>query len=165
NNGLRFKIAEKSDLLAQLVAHGIIGTAENDIWLNADAQQLFDTMLGRLRFQFFGGSNKWEQGHMQIQDIRAANIFAHLANGFQKWFALDIAHGATHLYNDDVRVRTPRYGVHALFNFISDVRDHLNRPTEVLATPLFANNGGIHLACRDIVRLIGRFVGKPFIVA
>ena len=68
------------------------------------------------------------------------------------------------IYNDDVRVRTSRYRVHPLFNFIGDMRDHLNRPAEVLATSLFANNGGIHLACCDIVRLVGRFVGKAFIV-
>src|SRR5579863_3957091 len=101
---------------------------------------------------------------MQVQHITPPDIFAHLANGLQEWLALDVAHRAAHFHDHHIGVGVSRYAVNALLNLVGDVRDHLNGSTQVLAASLFANHGGINLTRRNIVALIGGFIGKTLVV-
>ena len=46
------------------------------------------------------------------------NIFAHLANGLQEWFPLNIADSTTNFHNNHICIRTTSYSLHTLFNLV-----------------------------------------------
>src|SRR5258708_10160067 len=94
---------------------------------------------------------------MHVENVPASDIFAHLANGFQEWFALDIANGAADLDDDYVCAGTTSDVMHAIFNFVVDVWDNLNGATQVFSPALFANHSGIDLSVCHIIFLAGGF--------
>ena len=102
---------------------------------------------------------------MQIENIATTHIFAHLANSFQKWLALDITYRTSYLYNNYISVRTTSNIMYTIFNFIGDVRDYLDGSTQIFSPAFFANHRGIYLSCGDIIGLVGWFISKTFIMA
>src|SRR5579863_3932010 len=89
----------------------------------------------------------------------------HLANGFQKRLAFDVADRTTDLYNHYIRVRATRDRVDALFNLIGNMWNDLNGSTEVLATPLFPNYRCVYLPGGNVIGLIRWFICKSFVVS
>src|SRR5258708_8196914 len=83
---------------------------------------------------------------MHVENVPASDIFAHLANSFQEWFAFDIANGTADLDDDHVCAGTTSDGMHAIFNFVGAVWDNLNSATQVFSPALFANHTGIDLS-------------------
>src|SRR5204862_7254296 len=102
--------------------------------------------------------------HMQIKHIATSDVFTHLANRFQKWLALNITYCASYFYNHHISVRTTGNVLHALFNFIRDVRNDLDSSTQIFSPAFLANDRGIDLSRGDIIGLAGRFVSKTFIM-
>src|SRR5437879_13163837 len=102
---------------------------------------------------------------MPVSYVIAPNILAHLANGFQEWFPLNIADSTTNFHNNHVCIRTTSYSLHTLFNLVGDMRNNLNSSSQILTAPLFANYRGINLSSSDIVDLIGGLINKTLIVA
>src|SRR5260370_8932484 len=95
---------------------------------------------------------------MHIEHVTASHVFAHLANGLQEWLAFDIANGTTDL--DDYHIRVGMTGdvMHAIFNFVGDVRGTLNSPTQVFSAPLLPNDVCINLAGAHIISLARSFI-------
>src|SRR5207248_10241156 len=81
------------------------------------------------------------------------------------WLPLDIADGAPNFHDDHIGIRATSDDVHALLNFVGDMGNDLNGAAQVLATPLFADDGRVDLAGSDVVGLVGRFIGNAFVVA
>ncbi len=102
---------------------------------------------------------------MDVEHIVATDIFAHLANGFQVGFALDIADRASDLYDDHIAVRAAGYGVDTVFDLVGDVGDDLDGAAEILAAAFFADDRIIDLAGGYVIGLVGGFVGEAFVVA
>ena len=165
DDGPGLDITEQGDFFAQFVGHGIVGAAEDDIRLDADAQEFFDTVLSGFCFQFFCCPNIGEKGYVQVEHVSAAYVFAHLADSLQIWLALDITNGAANLHDHHVGIGAAGNSVHALFDFVRDVRDDLNGATKVLTTALFADDGGVDLARGHVVGLIGWLICEAFVVA
>src|SRR5713226_6343238 len=102
---------------------------------------------------------------MHVENVPASDIFAHLANSFQEWFAFDIANGTADLDDDHVCAGTTSDVMHAIFNFVVDVWDNLNGATQVFSPALFANHRGIDLSGGHIVCLAGGFIRKTLVMA
>ena len=88
---------------------------------------------------------------MDKEHVFTTQLVTNLASSFNERLALDIADGAADFGDDDI---WPRLLVgleaHPSLDFIGDVRNDLNRVSEVLAPSLFANDFLINLASRDI---------------
>ena len=95
---------EQRDLLADLVADRVVGAQDDHVGLDADAAQLLDRVLGRLGLELAGGGEGRQQRHVDVQDVRPADVLAHLADGLEERQGLDVADGPADLDDHDVRV-------------------------------------------------------------
>ena len=104
---------------------------------------------------------------MDIQDVAATRVFAHLSNRFEEGEAFDVANRAADLgdhYFGCVRRLRLGGGVDARLDLVRDMRDDLHRATEVIAVPLLLENRRVNLAGRDIRGARERFVNESFVV-
>ena len=62
-------------------------------------------MLSRFGLQFIGCAKIWNHRHVDVADIVAPNVFAHLANGFQEDQTLDVADCSTDFNNHNFCLR------------------------------------------------------------
>ena len=67
-----------------------------------------DALLGGLGLELAGGGDVGEEGDVDVVDVLAPHIVAHLADGLEEGLALDVADGAADLDDDDVGVATRR---------------------------------------------------------
>ncbi len=83
---------------------------------------------------------------MDCESILVALLVSHLADRLQVRLALDVAHGAAHLDDDDLGSRLAADGSDALLDLVCDVGNGLDRPAQVVAAALLADDGLIDLA-------------------
>ena len=100
---------------------------------------------------------------MDVGDVVATRVLAELPNRFEEREDLDVADRAAHLGDDDVDIVGCETADAAL-DLVGDVRDHLHRSAEVVASAL----GGEHCLVdrtRRGVRVAGeRLVDEPLVV-
>ncbi len=106
-----------------------------------------------------------QQGHVHVLDVRPADVLAHLADGFQERQRLDVADGAADLDDDDIGAPVARHAADALLDLVGDVRDHLDRATEVVAAALLGDHGLVDAAGRDVGELGQVLVDEALVVA
>ena len=82
----------------------MVAAADDDVGLDADAAQLLDGVLGRLRLELAGRGERRQQRHVDVEDVRPADVLAHLADRLEERQALDVADGAADLDDHDVRL-------------------------------------------------------------
>ena len=150
NHGFLVDVAEQGQLFLHIVRQGAFRTADDDVRLNADAAQFLDAVLGRLGLQFAGCADIRDEGDVDVQHVVAADFLLDLADSFQEGQAFDIADGAADFRNDDVGVVVVAYAVHALFDFIGNMRDNLNGMAQIIAAPFFLQDGPVNLAGRNV---------------
>ncbi len=133
-----FDVGEQRDLAALLVRQRVQAAAQQDIGLNADAAQFLDRVLRRLGLDLPRAPDDGHQSQMHVQNLVAAELHAHLANGLEEGERLDVADRAADFHHADIRVA----GAHAdaILDFIGDVRDHLHRCAEIVAAPLLGDD-------------------------
>ena len=100
---------------------------------------------------------------MNEQGVGAAELAAHLADGFQKRQRFDVAHRAADFHNGHVFIG--RAFVDTAFDFVGDVRNHLHRAAQIVAAPLFGNHVFIHLPGAEAVGAGELGVDEAFVVA
>ncbi len=103
DDGVAGDIAERRNLLADAAGHRVIAAADDGVGLDADGPKLLDAVLGRLGLQLLGRRYVRKEGQVDVEDVVAADLVAHLADGLQEGEALDIADGAADLDDDDLR--------------------------------------------------------------
>ncbi len=81
-----------------------VGAADDHIRLNADGAQFAHALLRRFGFEFAGAADCRQQGDVDEEAILAADFTTHLADGFEKGLALDIADGAADFDDDDIGI-------------------------------------------------------------
>ncbi len=158
-------VREEGDLLADLVAHRVVGAQDDDIGLDADATQLLDRVLGRLGLELTGRGEGRQQGHVDVHDVAPADVLAHLADGFEERQALDVADGPADLDDHDVRIAIPGDAADALLDLVGDVRDDLHGATEVVAAALLGDDRLVDAAGRDVAELAQVRVDEALVVA
>src|SRR5438105_2243129 len=100
---------------------------------------------------------------MDVAHAAAAQLYAHLPDGFEKRQRLDIAHRAADFHNRHFRVA--HTGVDERLDLIGDVRDHLHGAAEVIAAPLLADHAFVNLAGGEVVAPGHLHVDEALVVA
>ena len=77
----------------------------------------------------------------------------------------NIADGSADFRNHHIRIRLFSYAVHKFFNLIGNMRDHLNRRSQIFSSPLLIQNVPVHLSCCQIGILIQIFINEPLIMS
>ena len=87
---------------------------------------------------------------MDVEHVIAPHVLAHLPDRLEKRQALDVADGAADLDDEHLGGLRPGQTRDALFHLIGDVRDHLNRATQVIPTAFLGDDRGVDLARSDV---------------
>ncbi len=163
NYGVLVHVAEQSDLILHVGWERTFGAAEQNIGLDADGPQLLDAVLGRLGFEFLRGIDPRHQRHVDEDAVIAADFMPNLSNSFEKRQRFDVTHGAADFADHDVHFAGQF--LDGGLDFISDVRNHLNRLAEIVAAPFALDDLLVDAAAGQIVRAGERRVGETLVVA
>ena len=79
-----------------------VAAAQQDVGLDTDAQHFLDAVLRGLGLQLAGGGDEGNQRDVHEQRVVAAELEAHLADGFEEGKRFDVADGAADFDDDDV---------------------------------------------------------------
>ena len=127
---VRADIAEQGELVADVLRQGVVGAAHEHVRPQADALQLADAALRRLRLHLAGGLEIRDEGDEQDDGILLADLVLELADGLQEGLALHVADRAADLDDGDLVLAA----IEAALDLVGDVRDDLHRaPAEVAA--------------------------------
>ena len=110
DHGIRLDAALQRDLAPRIGRDRMLGAAEQEVRLDADAAQLAHRMLGRLGLQLAGRGEERHQRQVQIGDPVAAELEAELPDRLEKRQALDVADRAADLAEQEVDRRRDRAG-------------------------------------------------------
>ncbi len=116
-------------------------TADDDVGMDADAAQLVDRVLGRLRLQLAGRLDERDERDVDVDDVLGADLPPELADRLEERQRLDVADRAADLRDDDVGGARLGAAADARLDLVGDVRDHLHGRAEEVALPLLAQNG------------------------
>ena len=83
----------------------MVGTAHDELGLDAQAAQLLDRVLRRLGLDLVRGGNVGNQAHVDDHRVAHALLLAELAHRLHERLRLDVADGAAQLGDDDVSRR------------------------------------------------------------
>ena len=158
-------VAEHGNLLAQLLFQRLFAAADDEVGRDADFAQLGDRLLRGLGFQLARRLDERHVGDMNKHDIAVAGFQSELADGLQKRQALDVARRAADFGDDDVGFGFFGEEVNAVFDFVGDVRDHLDGLAEIFPLALVVEHGLINLAAGEIVEPGQLDVGEPLVMA
>ena len=100
---------------------------------------------------------------MHQQALAARAFVDELADGFEKRQPFDIANGAADFTQHEINLVLT--DAQELFDFIGDMRDHLNGFAQIIAAPFFLQHGRINPARRHAVGFARRHAGEPFVMA
>ena len=153
HDGIDVDVAEEGDLLAQVVIDRPVAAGDDDVGLDADAAQLLDRVLRRLRLQLAGRGESGQQRDVDVEDVVAADVLAHLADGLEEGQRLDVADGAADLDDDDVRAAVSGDASDALLDLVGDVGDDLDRAAQEVAAALLGDDGLVDAPRRDVGEL------------
>ena len=101
----------------------MVAPEDDDVGLDADAAELLDGVLGRLGLELAGRRERRQQRHVDVEDVGAADVLAHLADRLEERQALDVADGPADLDDHDVRVAVARDAPDPLLDLVRDVRE------------------------------------------
>src|SRR6185503_20868055 len=96
------------------------------------------------RFELAGRADERDQREVDIDRVIAADVEAELPDRFEERHALDVAHGTANLDEHDVDVFAG--SPDRLFDLVGDMRNDLDRASEVIAAALFLDDRQINLA-------------------
>ena len=102
---------------------------------------------------------------MQKNRVVVADFQREFADGLQKRQAFDVAGRAADFGDDDVGLGFFREHVDAVFDFVRDVRNHLDGLAEIFSLALVVQHGLINLAAREIVQARQLDVREPLVMA
>ena len=102
---------------------------------------------------------------MDEKAVFLAHLNAYLTDSLKEGLAFDIAHGTADLGDDDIRIGILTHCVDEGLYLICDMRDYLNRLTQVISVALLFEHVGVYLACGQVRKLIKVFVDEALIVS
>jgi hypothetical protein len=103
------------------------------------------------------------------EDILSTQLVAHLASRFDERLALDVSDRAADLRDDHIGARRSvcrLFGLqpHAPLDLVGDMRDDLDRVSEVLSPALLGDDGGVDLPRGHVRGLVEVDVEEPLVV-
>ena len=145
NHAVRLHVAEEGDLPPDVGGDGGVAAADQNVRLDAQAQELLDGVLGGLGLQLPGAGDLDNEGHVDEEHVPLGPLGPDLADGLQEGLGLDIAHGAADLADDHVHV-VPGHGVDPAFDLVGDVGDDLDGGAQVVPPALPVQHGPVDFA-------------------
>ena len=140
DHGVDRKAREQRDLLADLARERLLGAADDHVGLDPDPAQLVDRVLGRLGLQLTRVADERHEREVHEDAAVAAELDLELADRLQERERLDVADGAADLGDHEVEVLRLGDQLDALLDLVGDVRDHLDRAAEEVASALLADH-------------------------
>ena len=156
---------EEGDLAADLTVEAALGAADQGVGLDADAAQLVDRVLGRLRLQFARVADVGHQGQVHEHRPLRAEVGVELADRLEEGQRLDVADRAADLGEDEVDRLRLGDDQDPVLDLVGDVRDHLHGGAEVVAAPLAVDHRVVDRAGGDVGGARGVLVGEALVVA
>jgi hypothetical protein len=155
-------VAEQRDLALDLLVEDPVGPAEQDVGLDADRAQVADAVLRRLGLELARRADERHEREVDVERVLAAHVLTELADRFDERQALDVAHRAADLDQHDVHAL--RHRPDRVLDLVGDVRNHLDRPPEVVAAALLLDHLQVDLAGRPVVVARRQLVGEALVV-
>ncbi len=158
-------VAHQADLALHVAAGsaGRRGSTMASGWMPILAQRRH-RVLRRLGLQLARRPDVRQQRDVEEEDVVAADLVPHLADGLEERQRLDVADRAADLGDDDVDVRAA-HAPNPRLDLVGDVRDHLHGVAEVLAAALLGDHGRVDLARGDVGRAVQIGVEEALVVA
>ena len=150
-------VGEERDLLADVVRERLGRAADDDVGVDADAAQLVDRMLRRLRLQLARRVEERHERDVQVEDVLGPDLAPELPDRLEERQRLDVPHRAADLGDDDVGGRDLLRPVDPRLDLVRDVRDDLHGGAEELALALLAQHrvpdraGGVAGVAREVL--------------
>ena len=146
---LLLHVAEQRDLAPVVLGQRPVGAAQHHVGLDADLAQLLDRVLGRLGLDLARRGDVRHQRQVDVADVVAPQLEAHLPDRLEEGQRLDVADGAAHL--DDRHLGIARAAPDVRLDLVGDVRDDLHRAAEIVAAALLLDHALVDLAGGEIV--------------
>ena len=102
DHAFRAHVAEQRDLAPLVLRDRPVAAAEQDLRLDAQAEQFLDRMLGRLGLQLTGRADIGHQGQVDEEAALRPHLVRQLAQRLEEGQQLDVADGAADLDQDEV---------------------------------------------------------------
>ena len=165
DNGLTGNVTERGDFLADARRDGLVAAADYGVGLDTDGAEFLDAVLGGLGLEFLGCGEVGEEGQVDVVDVVAADVVAHLTDGLQEREALDVSDGAADFDDNHLRPRLFGEPEYAFLDVIGHVGHGLYRPAEEVAAALLGDEVHVDVAGCEI-GTAGEFqVDEPLVVA
>ena len=101
---------------------------------------------------------------MDVHHVPPADVFAHLADGLEERQRLDVSDRAAYLDDDHVRAAVAGETLDPFLDLVRDVGDDLDGAAQIVAAALFADDGLVDAAGRDVGELREVLVDEPLVV-
>jgi hypothetical protein len=163
DHALRPDVAEQRDLAPLVLGDRPVAAAQQHLRLDADREQLLHAVLGGLGLQLARGGDEGHQRQVHEQAALRPHLVGELADRLQERQALDVAHGAADLDDDEVVAVGLR--LDHLLDLVGDVRNDLHGAAEVVAPPFRGDHVGIDPPRGPIVGARRVDAGEPLVVA
>src|SRR5262252_2662608 len=159
----RAHVAEQGELGALAVGDRPVGTAQQDVGLNADRAQFLDRMLGRLGLEFARAGNERQERQVDVDGMMAGQLVAELPDRLEERQALDVTDCAPDLAQHEIEalVAFPD----EILDRVGDVGNYLNGGAEIVAAPLLGEDLLIDAAGGDVVVAGRRPAGEALVMA
>jgi hypothetical protein len=115
----------------------MLGAAKDDVGADTDLAQFGDALLRGFGLELLRGLDVGDEGGVDVEDVAMADFVPELADGLQEGQALNIAHGAADLGDDDVAAHFLCHFVDAGFDLVGDVGNDLHGAALVLPGAFF----------------------------
>ena len=113
----------------------MLGSANQNIWRDANGLQFFHAVLRGFGFQLTARCEIGQQREMHENAFPAWLIMGELADGFEKWQAFNIAHGAANLTEHEIDLIIADF--QKIFNFVGNMGHHLDGFAQIIAAAFF----------------------------
>src|SRR6185503_17782125 len=162
DDGALLDVGEERDLAPLFRRQRVAAAAQQYIGLDADAPQLLHGMLGRLGLDLAGAADDGHQRQVHVHAAAAALLDADLADRLEEGQRLDVADGPADLDHADVGVAGAQPD--AADDLVGDVRDDLDRRTEVVAAPLARDHALVDAPRREVAVAARRGAHEALVV-
>ena len=119
-------------------------------------------MLSGFSFQLFGYLNIWNQSQMRQCSIRRWKFKHHLSDCFNKRLAFNITYCSAYFYNCNISAFCTLFN--PSFDFICNMRNNLNCPSEVIAPPFILYDFFVNLSSSKIIFFSCLKTNKSFVM-
>ena len=115
--------------------------------MNTLTLQFLHGVLRRFGLEFVGGFQIRHISEMHTHGI-APQLPFQLTDGFQERGTLDVADSTANLRNHEIIILLFTQILNLPFDFVGDMRDHLNGLSQVISAALLVNNRLVDTSCR-----------------